>query len=338
MTRPLLPLAPLAPAVAIIALAAASAAAEGLAAARNVLKDVQVGEEGPLLRVAVLCREACRVSARAGGVFFIPDINEDIDVDLTKKSALIDGLSLKPATGGSTLALRAEAPFSRASIKPCQLSAGAATCIDFEFAPRAETAALSPPAEERPAPAAEEAAPRRAGGPGLREAPEEALLAFARFAPPERFDPPPVPSSAPPPAFVSASPSRRPIIREAAARALVPRDIDIAALAGEILGKELGPAQCEGAEARLRVDAWALAAMVDVGFCKARAGDVEAADEVFRRLLDYTPDNYEALVGRALIAAKAGEKGLARKYFQDALTALPPIEESDRIVEAMKRL
>ena len=82
----------------------------------------------------------------------------------------------------------------------------------------------------------------------------------------------------------------------------------------------------------------ALDAMIDVGFCKASAGDIEEADRLFTRLLAYTPDNYEALVGRALIAVENGETGDARKYFQDALNALPPIEESDLIVDAMQSL
>jgi len=105
-----------------------------------------------------------------------------------------------------------------------------------------------------------------------------------------------------------------------------------------ILGKALDVGGCEGAQARLNRDAWALDAMVDVGFCKASSGDLEEADRLFTRLLAYTPDNYEALVGRALIAIEYGEQSDARKYFQDALNALPPIEESDLIVEAMRSL
>ena len=58
----------------------------------------------------------------------------------------------------------------------------------------------------------------------------------------------------------------------------------------------------------------------------------------WRGFLEFTPDNYEALVGRAVIAEQAEERGVARKYYQDALNALPPIEESNRIVEAMAAL
>ena len=94
-----------------------------------------------------------------------------------------------------------------------------------------------------------------------------------------------------------------------------PRTIDIAAAAQEILGKRFGPAECGGSEARLRSDAWALEAMVNVGFCSAIAGDLEKADGVFIRLLEYTPDNYEALVGRALMVG-------AREAVREMLVAM----------------
>ena len=113
---------------------------------------------------------------------------------------------------------------------------------------------------------------------------------------------------------------------------------DLASQAKEILGVQLDGAKCEEASERLEADAWALDAMVDIGFCKAAEGKVDAADEDFSRLLEYTPDNYQALVGRALISAQKGSRQEALGYFQDALNALPPILESNRIVDAMERL
>ncbi|MEO0880564.1 MAG: hypothetical protein AAFY22_12740 [Pseudomonadota bacterium] len=106
----------------------------------------------------------------------------------------------------------------------------------------------------------------------------------------------------------------------------------------DILGREFGAAQCEAARSRLDADAWALDAMVNVGLCMAADGEAAEADALLARLLSYTPDNYEALVGRALIAAEAGETGAAKRYFQEALNALPPIEESNRILFAMRSL
>ena len=78
--------------------------------------------------------------------------------------------------------------------------------------------------------------------------------------------------------------------------------------------------------------------MTNVGLCEASAGKVEEGEAILARLLEYTPDNYEAHVGRALIALAAGEKSVARLYFQNALDAPPPIQESTRIVEAMRAL
>lgn len=351
MIRRLLPLAPLAPAVAVILLAAAGAAAQSIVGARNTLEDIQIGEDGRILRIAIICREDCRVGARAGGAFFLPGIEESIDVDLSGRSKLARALAVKPANGGSMLAIRADAAVERASVKPCLVGDGRASCIDLEFAELArleeDVAADAEPVhlhpDEAAAPAARTAgvqapvarpAALAAAPPGLREAPEVELLTFARFAPPERLEAPvlehAIAAAAPPP-------RQRAIIRETAA-AHATAATGVAETASAILGRTFGAAECAEAEELLRADAWALEAMVDIGFCKAIAGDLEAADGVFARLLDYTPDNYEALVGRALIAAEAGEKSVARKYFQDALNALPPIAESDRIVAAMTRL
>ena len=177
---------------------------------------------------------------------------------------------------------------------------------------------------------AKSAAPPR---PSLRAAPNREILKFERFAAPERLSPPklavitPVSAGAAPSAEVSALPKKieQPVF-------------SMRKQVRNIFGKSYGVAECEGAQARLNKDAWALDAMVDVGFCKALSGDLQGADELFARLLAYTPDNHYALVGRALIAAENGEVGSARSYFQDALNSLPPIEDSDKIVTAMQAL
>ena len=109
----------------------------------------------------------------------------------------------------------------------------------------------------------------------------------------------------------------------------------IAAHARQILGKELSAIDCAHAQTILQADAWALDAMADVGFCHAIAGELEKADGVFARLLQYMPKNYEAAIGRALIAAQVNEKSIARKYFKDALSSNPPTELSGRINAAM---
>ncbi|GAB4518271.1 MAG: hypothetical protein Kow00133_03230 [Amphiplicatus sp.] len=390
MFRRLLYLAPLAPAAALIgfaAMSAAGAAAEGRAAAQeaarealrapNELRDVQVGERGRLMRVALICRRDCDVAARPGGSFFIPGLAAALEIDLKGRSRLAEALAFTAEEGGSALAVKSARPMARAAIRDCVIGGARASCIDIEFADaqapgatqaekrqadkkQASAAAIRSSKEEtataptlKPAPAMQ-AAPERppaqtaaSSAPALRETPADGLLVFAGYAAPERLEPPAsgapgksaeIPTlaalSAPAPTAVSEGP----VLREDSAAVFAPREIDIARETERILGKRLGVAECEGAQARLREDAWALDAMVDVGFCKAAAGKLEEADGVFIRLLAYTPDNYEALVGRALIAAKSGERAVARKYFQDALNALPPIEESNRIVNAMAGL
>lgn len=348
MNRRIMSLAPLAPAIAVIAFAAAGATAQGAATARlNALEDVQVGESGKLLRVALICRSDCRVGARSSGVFYLPGVRADLDIDLAGRSTNAKGLRFQPAEGGSTMTIRADWAIVSASIKPCAIRSAPASCIDLEFSPGAARLAAAPPADKPARATAQKPAPAEVARPAatpepppLREAPEGEKLMFARFAPPERFAAPAASASASAvsvPAVAMPAP-RRPIIDREKAAALIGETFDIAAAAEDILGRRFGVAECSGAEARLRNDAWALDAMVDVGFCAAAAGDLEAADGVFIRLLEYTPDNYEALVGRALIAAQAGEKSIARKYFQDALNAPPPIAESGRIIKAMAEL
>lgn len=200
--------------------------------------------------------------------------------------------------------------------------------------------------------------------PALRQSPNSDILTFDRFAAPKRLAPPklavltPVKPEklveteefeVPSPSLLSPSPlssasapvsteaKQPPALTEAMPKVLQ-RSFSLKEQAKTILGKSLDIGACAGAQAKLNQDAWALNAMIDVGFCKAAAGDLEEADRLFTRLLAYTPDNYEALVGRALIAIDQGELDDARKFFQDSLNALPPIKESDLIVEAMARL
>lgn len=386
MFRRLLYLAPLAPAAALIgfaAVSAAGAAAESRAAAQeaarapNELRDVQVGERGRLMRVALICRRVCDIAARPGGAFFVPGLAASLEIDLKGRSKLAEALAFTAEEGGSALAVKSDRPMARAAIRDCVIGGAAASCIDIEFAEepapgamqaeqrqagkkQANAAATRPSGQEagkaptlKPAPTVEtapelpSAQSAASSAPDVRDTPAGSPLVFAGFAAPERLEPPASGASRKPAEIptlaalsVPAPPavSEGPPLREDRTAVFAPREIDIAREAERILGKRLGVAECEGAQARLRENAWALDAMVDVGFCKAAAGKLEEADGVFIRLLAYTPDNYEALVGRALIAAKSGERAVARKYFQDALNALPPIEESNRIVNAMAAL
>lgn len=333
MFRRLLPLAPLSPALAVIAFAAAGAAAQGVASLSrpaNAISDVQIGERGKLMRVVIVCREDCRVGARASGVYFVPGVADDLEVDLKGRANNAQRLVFRAEPGGAELTVKGSKPIVASSIKRCIVDEAPASCIDIEFdeeiaaAPQPDSAATPPPMLGH-------------AGPVLREAPGEEKLVFASLAPPERLSPP---AAAPRQTSDRSSLQDGPrliLARQRAASLLGPR-VDIGLEAAQIIGRKFGASECAIADAKLKADAWALDAMVDIGFCEAIRGDLAAAEGVFERLLAYTPDNYEALVGRALISAKKGDRAEAEALFQEALNALPPIAESDRIVAAMSRL
>lgn len=330
-------IAPLMPAVALTAFAAAGAVAQtavdasSSVGALNEIEDVQVGERGKLLRVVVICREECPAGPRASGVFFIPDVAAAFDVDLAGRSRNAERLVFAPVAGGAEMTVRAARGIIAAAVKRCAVEGAAASCIDIEFGASATSAAALPAPKPRP--------DVRAGSPApvLREETGGASLVFASLEPPERFRAPKAPP-APSPDPAEQSDGPRLIINREKAAALIGARVDIAGEAAEILTRRFDAATCAAAEARLKSDAWALDAMVDLGFCRAIAGRFDEADGVFARLLAYTPDNYEALVGRALVAARRGDGDEAERLFQSALNALPPIAESDRIVDAMQRL
>jgi len=442
-------------AISACALGAAPCLAAGQSMAHNTLQDVQIGESGRLMRIALICSvQRCDVAAD-GQSFLLNGVNISLEIDLEGRSNLANAIVLAPGENGSRLNIGGPSAPIKSAVRKCVVSDEPAACIDLEFATQmtaaADTRTVAAPDQRAAAPAPEIAdaqsepslppppevmqaalkdGPRRltpekvdraarveidppaepppadppiapveqrvvppilalakpaTAKPALREAPGREQLVLAGFEAPERFAPPrdasatpsadlniakaadtsatgaqidefssadagyagaPQPDFAEPhieqaaltkpsPEFSAPRPS---IIRRDKAAALLGPDFDFAEQVEKILAKNLEVGACEGAKARLRDDAWALDAMIDAGLCKAAKGDLEAAETDLKRLLSYTPDNYEALVGRALIAAKAGEKSVARKYFQDALNALPPIEESNRIVEAMDAL
>lgn len=352
-----------------LALAAGAAAVFAVAAIAaepvQKLEDVQIGERGEILRVALICSTRCDVVPGAGVDFRINGVAAELDVDLAKKSALATRLTIAPSNGSSVVRLDTAARINAARVVSCRSDSGLAPCIEYRFEPEpraarpAETAAAAP-VPPRPAIREDGAGGREermagrkddppfigavilAPRPVLRDEPADGVLRLPQFAPPERLAPPqPSPQSAAEP--IGALPANVDIARPS----LIAVDragtlgqgvaFDIKREAAEILGKSFSVGACEGAKARLQGDAWALGAMIDFAFCKAADGKLEEADADFARLLAYTPDNYEALVGRALIALAAGDRDKGAAFFQDALNALPPIAESDRIVEAMER-
>ncbi len=301
------------------------------------LEDVQVGERELQTRIALICNGPCTIEKRSGSEFLLRGVASEMSLDLTARSRNIAGLSMSPEAQGSALRVETRRILEYANAKPCKISGRAATCIDMFFADAEPSQAqlATPSLAAKPT-----IAPPQVPKPGLRESAPERLSRFAALAPPERLAPPkPAQLASVRPVAKKPVEVSRPEIREQ--RPLpqpVEKPFNYAAQAKTLLGKNLTPGFCASAKATLQTDPWALDAMVDVGLCEAAAGNPEEGDALLSRLLEYTPDNYEAYVGRALIALQAGEKSVARRYFQNALDAPPPIAESTQIVRAMQAL
>jgi hypothetical protein len=364
-------------------LVAAGAAAVFAAAALGAepsssLEDVQIGERGEMLRVALICSDRCEVVPGDGLDFRINGVAAELDVDLAARSALAERLTIAPASGGSIVHLVSEGRIDEARVITCQSDSGLAPCLEYRIAasprgagpsapaaahPKATAPALRAdeptPAEARPDKAADDlpfiGAVILAPQPTLRDEPAAGILYLPRFQPPERLSPPSRDENADDSGRKSSADAHetskvlgalsgkievgRPSLVAVDRAATLGKGavFDLKSEATEILGKSFSVGVCEGAKARLMGDAWALDAMIDLAFCKAADGNLEEADADFARLLNYTPDNYQALVGRGLIALAQGDRDKGLELYQEALNALPPIAESDRIVAAMER-
>jgi len=346
-------------------LAAAGMAAVALTAgpsggARINLEDVQVGERDNQTRIALICDAPCVVEKLGARVFLLRGVDASLDVDLSARADNVSALHASPIDEGALLSVSTAAVIEYANTKSCTVGGRAAACIDlfFDLSSRTqEKVAVAAPSVKTPsapshnsAQTAQKRAPSLRGAtsaqsiaakaktqaPVLREGAPERMMTFAHLAPPERLTPPSRVILAKVQPVEETIEIKRPSIRTE--ETLVASGFDYSERVTEILGKDLTSSYCNNAQTQLTQDAWALGAMVDAALCAAAEGNVAQADAMLSRLLEYTPDNYEALVGRALIAVEAEEKSVARKYFQDALNALPPIEESNRIVEAMAAL
>lgn len=264
-----------------------------------------------------------------------------------RKAACID-LYFKPLKAAAARTTAASAPVrtatAPATASPPRPALRAETKAGADKTAEAKTAQTNRPILREPPKTRVSASAARIASaastvkaPGLRDGGGARIFRFAEMTSPERFAPPQGVTLA------KLQPANAPSAFHAASVRLKPASATLPGLSVDqqiltILGKDLNPEYCARARAILNSDPWALKAMGDIGLCALVEGEAEEAEAILSRLLEYTPDHYEAHVGRALIAAEAGERSVARKYFQDALNALPPIEESDRIVAAMNSL
>jgi len=328
------------------AVSLAQAASENSASLMS-LGDIQIGERGNQTRIAFVCHGECFLSKREGGRYHLSGATASIQVDLASRSDRLSSIVLTPTSegDGSLLQVNVGEVLESSLVSSCTVGRRKAACLDLFFlAPGlsarkdalSETANMSQIASEQGEHVNNEER-LAAAPPPLRESATERYDALKALGEPQRLNPPSGAILAKVQPIEETVEIARPSMREPGALAQTVKG-DFAARVTVMLSKELSPAYCNNAEAALKSDAWALGAMVDVGLCVAARGQAAEADEMLARLLAFTPDNFEALVGRALIAELAEEKGVARKYYQEALDTLPPFDESKRILDAMGAL
>jgi hypothetical protein len=118
-------------------MACGGSAAAGPTAVKQQLDDILIGADGPIVRVAVLCRTRCDITAsddpNAVGAFRIAGIERTLDIDLAGHAGPADHLRLQPVAGGSLLSLEAPARLNAARVIDCETDSGPARCIEFRF-------------------------------------------------------------------------------------------------------------------------------------------------------------------------------------------------------------
>ncbi|MEL6359554.1 MAG: hypothetical protein AAFR21_00610 [Pseudomonadota bacterium] len=319
----------------------------------NALVDFLVAEDEKSLTLAFLCVSDCSARQDELNRTLIDGVSTDFFIDLSGRNKMLDSIRLtNEQQGYSVLTVMSGVQLTVDPLKTCETRFGNAACVQV----RALDDEVSAIATER-APALAEGESLPIIG-SLRPIPESASpnpeSSGELLSEPERFVPPSDlarPKAVTP--VVGSSNDARASLRTVStvptvqaeqdgiatrAAAIVAASFDLRTEIETILGRPFTNTSCQEANQLLQEDAWALNAMVELAFCKAIDGDLIGAEQDFSRLLTYTPDNYEALVGRALLESEKGNVTGAVAFFQDALDALPPIEESDRIVAAMNRL
>ncbi len=341
--------------------------------ASNRLQDLQYGERDLYARIVLICRTPCAVEERKAG-FYIDELEESFSIDLTGRSQNADAIRYNGGVDGGMLTISTDRKILRSNVKTCPREAETATCIDLEFAPRVLPAVSAPrtvsqtpsQAPGREDDSSGEGSQKSAAGIAfatpLRDLDRKsAARQVATAGPEDEPEPNPVFLNSRKPQLaaaagaiepgapalrepgeivpVSASPSLLATgisLNTEAASTLLER-ISFREKAEQTLGLSIDQNQCALADARLLADAWAMDALTTVGFCKGAAGDFEEAETAFKRLTGLDRENFEAWVGRALVAESAGENSGARIFYENALEASPPQKVRNQIEEMLRR-
>lgn len=335
----------------------------------SVVNDIQLGEKNNISRIVLVCEPNCEIeqSATRGTVFLIKNTAANLTIDMSKRSKNINLLKLSPIDDlnvsefkipspsgpaeSSLLTVELNKTLSTAIVKECAIEGVPTSCIDFRFKQKSEKDEII---EEKVVSADTYRQEVTLKVPdiaqlGLRNGSQVEQSASANI---QIEDPILQPgglregnsadqtSHAAVPVRVSLpeSLSNRQlsppsILRPLATQKVLSR-VDFREQAETITARRFDSENCLSAQSQLEEDAWALEAMLIIGFCEATKGDFEEAESIFKRLALQQPQNYEIMIGRGLVATINQEISVGRKFFSDALAQDPP----RNVIEALEGL
>ncbi len=323
----------------------------GISTDTNRLQDIQIGESGRFLRVALFCRLGCAISQRRDG-FYLEGLQDQILIDIEDQSVNAQRLTMVPQATGSLLKIQSESSVLRSLVKECKIQKADAVCIDLEYGDnplppdriaQKEGHDILKAVRKEPSPVTKEplrvttfsqwtvAAPNRPNSvvssntsAALREGAQSSSFIV------EGDNANPILLAATPKPLVPNVSLLRPVQTQ-----LVLNRVDFREYAETILDRRFDSENCSNAQAKLQDDAWDLEAMRMVGFCIGAKGDFEQAEIIFKTLLTQNDQNFEAMIGRGLIARVTGEKSVSKRFFNDAMKTRLPKDIEARLNETI---
>ncbi|MEM9706693.1 MAG: hypothetical protein AAF850_11530, partial [Pseudomonadota bacterium] len=104
-------------------------------AAQADLMDVQVGERGDLMRIALICDGACSVLKVSGTSYRIDNIEKSLEIPLQERSALVRSLQVLRDDNGGVISIVTDRSIASSRVRDCDVGSSKASCIDLNFAP-----------------------------------------------------------------------------------------------------------------------------------------------------------------------------------------------------------
>ena len=335
----------------------------------SVVKDIQLGEKNSITRIALVCEPRCEIeqSVNSEALFLIKNIAANLTIDMRKRSKNINFLKLSPIddqsasefkipspsghAGSSLLSVELNKTLSTATVKECTIEGVPTSCIDFRFRQKSDKGEII---EEKIISADTYRQEVTLKVPdiaqlGLRNGSqlEQSATSNIQIEDPilqpgglregngaDQNSHAAVPVRVSLPESLSNRQLSPPSILRPLATQKVLSRVDFREQAETITARRFDSENCLSAQSQLQEDAWALEAMLIIGFCEATKGDFEEAESIFKRLALQQPQNYEIMIGRGLVATINQEISVGRKFFSDALAQDPP----RNVIEAIEGL